>query len=404
MNHKRQIKQGIRANANQFFLLVLTNALVGGMLGMERTVVPVMAQQSFELHHRTTILSFIMVFGLSKAVSNYLAGGYSGRWGRKRLLVLGWLFGLPVPLLLMWAPSWGWVLVANALLGIHQGFAWSSTVIMKIDLAGPGQRGLATGINEFAGYIAIGLTAYWTGLLADVHGIRPYPFYVGLGLAIAGLALSLFLVRDTSHFLSLESDTAPRRGMPATIPDTARTNQVLWTVTQAGFINNLNDGVIWGLLPIFLLRQELTLERIGLVVALYPAVWGFGQLFAGRLGDLLSIKALLVGGMLIQAVALFGFTQTSQWPGLLTASAALGFGTALVYPNFLTAIANVLKPHRRSAGIGIFRFWRDLGYAAGALLAGVMADRFNPAASLTGIAALTLLSALILKWYFPPRI
>ncbi|GAB2470667.1 MFS transporter [Hymenobacter qilianensis] len=379
-------------------MLVLINAFVGGMVGLERTILPRLAEQEFHLVARSAILSFIVVFGLTKAAANYYAGAWATRVGRKNLLLIGWLFGVPVPLLLLWAPSWGWVIAANVLLGLNQGLAWSSTVVMKIDLVGPKQRGLAMGLNESAGYLAVAATAFASGWLATEYGLRPYPFYLGIALAVLGLLSSLG-VRDTRHHVALEASQAPAgpTGPPLSFWDVTWRHPNLGSVTQAGLVNNLNDGMVWGLLPLLLASKGFTLTQIGTVAAVYPAVWGLGQLVTGPLADRYCKKDLLFWGMLLQGAVLLAMLFPSSYPAFVLLAALLGAGTALVYPTFLAAIAEYAPPAQRAPSVGIFRLWRDAGYAVGALLTGVLADTLGLAAPLVAIGGLTGLSALIIR-------
>ncbi|GAB2798173.1 MFS family permease [Hymenobacter luteus] len=390
---------GLRENWHQFSLLVLVNAFVGGMVGLERTILPRLAEQEFHLVARSAILSFIVVFGLTKAVANYYAGAWANTVGRRNLLVIGWLIGLPVPLLLLWAPSWGWVIFANVLLGLNQGLAWSSTVVMKIDLVGPKQRGLAMGLNESAGYLAVAATAFASGWLATEYGLRPYPFYLGIALAVLGLLGSL-LVRDTRHHVALEAAQAPAgssAGPPLSFWDVTWRHPNLGSVTQAGLVNNLNDGMVWGLLPLLLASKGFTLTQIGTVAAVYPAVWGLGQLVTGPLADRLCKKDLLFWGMLLQGAVLLAMLFTSSYPVFLLLAGLLGAGTALVYPTFLAAIAEYAPLAQRAHSVGIFRLWRDAGYAIGALLTGVLADTLGLGAALAAIGGLTVLSSLVIR-------
>ena len=390
---------GLRENWRQFSLLVLINAFVGGMVGLERSILPRLAEQEFHLVARSAILSFIVVFGLTKAVANYYAGAWANRIGRKNLLVIGWVFGLPVPLLLLWAPSWGWVIAANVLLGLNQGLAWSSTVVMKIDLVGPKQRGLAMGLNESAGYLAVAATAFASGWLATEYGLRPYPFYLGIALAVLGL-LSSLLVRDTRAHVVLEAAQAPATpaGPPLSFWDVSWRHPNLGSVTQAGLVNNLNDGMVWGLLPLLLASKGFTLTQIGTVAAVYPAVWGLGQLVTGPLADRLCKKDLLFWGMLLQGAVLLAMLFTDAYPVFLLLAGLLGAGTALVYPTFLAAVAEYAPLAQRAHSVGIFRFWRDAGYAIGALLTGVLADAFGLGAALAAVGGLTVLSALVVRY------
>jgi MFS family permease len=394
---------GLRANLAQFTLLVGVNALVGGMLGQERTVLPLLAGQVFGLQAVTAALTFILAFGAVKAVTNLAAGALSDRYGRKPVLVAGWLFGLPVPPLLLWAPSWGWVVAANVLLGLHQGLAWSTTVIMKIDLVGPERRGLAMGLNEAAGYGAVAATAYLTGLIAARYGLRPEPFYLGLAYAGLGLAASVLLVRETHGHARQE---AAGRGPDASgVGDTPTLRQViavtsfreraLSAASQAGMVNNLNDGLAWGLLPLLYARAGLDVGRIGLLAAAYPAVWAVGQLLTGSLSDRLGRKGLIVGGMWLQAAALALIAATHGFAPWLAGAVALGAGTAMVYPTLLAAVGDVAHPRWRASAVGVYRLWRDGGFAVGALLTGVVADLLGLAAAVWVVAALTGLSGLV---------
>lgn len=399
------VQLGLRENARQFTLLVIVNAFVGGMVGLERTILPRLAEQEFHLVARTAILAFIVVFGLTKAGANYYAGAWANKVGRKNLLLIGWLFGLPVPLLLLWAPSWGWVIFANVLLGLNQGLAWSSTVVMKMDLVGPKQRGLAMGLNESAGYLAVAATAFASGWLATEYGLRPYPFYLGIALAVLGLLGSL-LVRDTRAHVALEAAQAPAgpAGPRLSFWDVTWRHPNLGSVTQAGLVNNLNDGMVWGLLPLLLATKGFTLTQIGTVAAVYPAVWGLGQLLTGPLSDRLCKKDLLFWGMLLQGAVLLAMLFASTYPVFLLLAALLGAGTALVYPTFLAAVAEFAPASQRARSVGIFRLWRDAGYAIGALLTGLLADAFGLPSALAAIGGLTVLSALVIRrrMYCPP--
>jgi MFS family permease len=386
---------GLRANWRQFALLVIVNAFVGGMVGIERTVLPMLAEQEFGIASRTAALSFIIAFGISKALANYFTGRLAGRYGRKALLVTGWLLALPVPFMLIYANAWSWIVAANILLGIHQGFAWSSTVVMKMDLVGEEDRGLAMGLNEFAGYLAVAVMAFVTGLLAAEFGPRPVPFEVGIGIALIGLVLSYFWVKDTGRHVEVASSTSvvPRLQQP--FLDTSLRHRVLGSVTQAGLVNNLNDGMLWGLLPVLLAGQGFTTGSIGAIAAVYPAVWGIGQLATGKLADLVDRKLLLVLGMVLQGMAILFLPYVVSQGAYVALSATLGLGTALVYPTFLATIAAHTHPQQRAESLGIFRLWRDLGYAIGALLTGLIADRFGLTASILAIGGITVASGLI---------
>lgn len=393
----QKVQLGLRENWKQFTLLVIINAFVGGMVGLERSILPRMAEVEFHLSAKTAILSFIVVFGIVKALTNYFAGTLSNRFGRKKLLVVGWLFALPVPFILMTASSWNWVIAANILLGINQGLAWSSTVVMKIDLVGQKQRGFAMGLNEFAGYIAVAVVAFLTGLIASEYGLRPYPFYIGIGLSFLGLFGSFFFVKDTKGHLALEETTSTVQPLKNIFWDTTWKNKNLGSVTQAGLVNNLNDGMAWGILPILLASKGFNIADIGMVTAMYPAVWGIGQLFTGKMADYFCKKNLLFLGMLLQGLALVAFVFAQSFTNFIVLSAALGAGTALVYPTFLATVAENTHPVDRAQSIGIFRLWRDLGYAFGAILTGIVADLFGMPASIAIIGLLTIGSALVIQ-------
>ncbi len=395
----REIALGLKANWRQFSLLVLINAFVGGMVGIERTVVPLIGSEEFGIASTTLIVSFIVSFGVVKALANLVSGQLADRWGRKRVLVIGWLFGLPVPFMILWAPSWGWVIAANALLGISQGFAWSMTVIMKIDLVGPKGRGLAVGLNEFAGYLAVGVTAFLTGYLAGRYGLRPVPIYLGIGYAVLGAALSMLLVRDTSDHVRLELANHTKEASPLTFREvfalTSFRDRNLFAASQAGLVNNLNDGMSWGIFPLFFAANGLGIERIGILKAVYPAVWGLLQVATGPLSDRWGRKGLIVAGMWVQAAGLSLTALTRDFGWWLTASVLLGLGTAMVYPSLIAAVSDVSHPSWRARSLSVYRFWRDLGYAIGALLAGLIADFFGLAWAIGSIAALTFASGMV---------
>jgi MFS family permease len=396
---------GLRENLAQFSLLVVVNAFVGAMVGMERSILSPIAEQEFGLEARVAILSFIVVFGVSKALTNYLAGRLSDAVGRRRVLIGGWLVAAPVPFLLMWAPTWGWVLGANLLLGVSQGLTWSTTVIMKIDLAGPKNRGLAMGLNEFAGYFAVAGSALATGYIAAQYGLRPEPFYLGVAYVLLGLGLSVFLVRETRGHVAQEAKLSGE--LPTLRGPTQReiflrttfTDRELSSVTQAGLVNNLNDGMAWGLFPLLFAGAGLGLAQIGWLAALYPAVWGASQLVTGALSDRVGRKGLIAGGMVVQALGIAAVATGSAAPAFalglfVLGQVLLGLGTAMVYPTLLAAIGDVAHPSWRASSVGVYRLWRDLGYAIGALLAGIVADAFGLTTAVWLVAGLTLLSGL----------
>jgi MFS family permease len=390
---------GLRENVPQFALLVVVNAFVGAMVGMERSILPAIAEQEFHLVARTAILSFIMVFGVSKALTNYLAGRFADEVGRKPVLVAGWLIAVPVPFLLMWAPSWNWILAANLLLGMSQGFTWSTTVIMKIDLVGTERRGLAMGLNEFAGYVAVAGAALATGWIAARTGLRPDPFYLGIVFVAVGLGLSVLLVRETALHVALESS----RRAPSVNALTPR--EVFWrtsiadrhlsSISQFGLVNNLNDGMAWGLFPLFFADANMTLGRIATLAAIYPATWGIVQLATGAVSDRIGRKWLIVGGMWVQAVGIGVIIISKAFLGFAMGAALLGIGTAMVYPTLLAAIGDVALPAWRASSVGVYRFWRDLGYAVGALLAGISADVVGLSGAMWIVAGITALSGLV---------
>lgn len=394
------VKLGMRANLAQFSLLVGVNALVGGMLGQERTVLPLLAKSEFGLDGFTTALTFIMAFGLVKAATNFFAGAWSDRFGRKPVLIAGWLIGLPIPFLLMWAPTWGWVVAANVLLGMNQGLSWSATVIMKIDLAGPERRGLAMGINEAAGYLAVSGAALATGYIAATSGLRPEPFYLGVVFAGLGLGLSVLAVRETHSHVKHEAanhtgTTTSEMSTKQVFIETSFRNRSLSAVSQAGLVNNLNDGMAWGLLPIFYAGAGLSISRIGILAAIYPAIWGVGQLVTGGMSDRYGRKWMIVGGMGLQGLAIAGIALGSSFGTWIVTGVLLGIGTALVYPTLLAAVGDVAHPSWRASSVGAYRLWRDAGFAVGAILTGVIADAFNARAAIVVVAILTAVSGLI---------
>lgn len=392
------LRLGIRENRYQFALLVVINGFVGGMVGLERSILPVLAEQEFHVAAQTAVLGFIIAFGLAKAFANYLAGRLSDAWGRRNVLIAGWVLAAPVPFVLMWAPSWGWVIAVNVLLGLSQGLSWSAAVIMKIDLAGPKHRGLAMGINECAGYVMVALAALATGYIAQVYGLRPAPFYLGAGFVVLGLTLSLGWARDTRAHAALESAHSEQERMPAPKSPfwhTTLKHPALSAATQAGLVNNLNDGVAWGLLPLLFVASGLELSAVGVLAAIYPAVWGLGQLLTGGLSDRYGRRGLIAWGMAVQAVGLVAVTQTASFGGFALAMVLLGAGTAMVYPTLLAAIGDVTAPSWRASAVGTYRLWRDLGYVVGALLAGTLADRYDLRTPILAAAALTLASGVV---------
>ena len=394
------MRLGLSENLAQFTLLVVVNAFVGAMVGLERSILSAIAQQEFHLAVKAAILSFIVVFGMSKALTNYLAGRLSDRFGRKHVLVAGWVVSLPVPFLLMWAPTWNWVLAANVLLGVSQGLTWSTTVIMKIDLVGPKQRGLAMGLNEFAGYAALASSALATGWIATRYGLRPEPFYLGVAYVVVGLAISALLVRETRHHVAHEMSKHAASAQSSfsqreIFRRTSLTDRNLSSVSQAGLINNLNDGMAWGLFPLVFATGGMTIAQIGLLAAIYPAVWACAQIYAGALSDRVGRKWLIACGMWVQAVGI-GVTAVSvQFWAFATGAVLMGLGTAMVYPTLLAAIGDVAHPSWRASAVGVYRLWRDLGYAIGALIAGVTADIFGLSAAVWLVAAITLASGII---------
>jgi MFS family permease len=390
------IKLGLKENWQQFSLLVIINAFVGGMVGMERSILPKIAEAEFHIAARTAILSFIIVFGIAKAITNYFTGTLAGKLGKKNLLIIGWLLGIPVPFMLMYAQDWNWIVVANVLLGINQGLTWSSTVMMKIDLVGERKRGFAMGLNEFAGYLAVAVVAFLTGWIAGNYGLRPFPFYVGVGLSFVGLLSSWLFVKDTHAHVAHESVSSNIRRLKNIFWETSWKDRNLGSVSQAGLINNLNDGMVWGILPMLLASRNFEMEEIAIIISIYPAVWGIAQIITGRMADSFCKKDMLFWGMIIQAVALSLFLVSSTMGQFIILSVLLGWGTAMVYPTFLASIAEHTHPLDRAKSVGIFRLWRDLGYAVGALLTGIIADLFGLNASIILVGALTFASAIII--------
>ena len=393
---------GLKENWQQFALLVLVNAFVGGMVGLERTVVPLVGSQEFGLVLKTAIFSFIISFGIVKAFSNLVSGALADSIGRKKVLVAGWIVGVPVPFMIMLAPSWGWIVAANVLLGVNQGLAWSMTVLMKIDLVGPRGRGLAVGLNEFAGYLAVGLTALATGYLASVYGLRPEPFYLGVAYAVFGLLVSVFLVRDTGEYVRLEMRSHPPEPDRVTFREVFTTTSLkdrnLFACSQAGLVNNLNDGMSWGVFPLFFSTFGLGVGRIGILKAVYPAVWGILQIVTGPLSDRLGRKWLIVGGMWVQAGGIFVTVAGRSFGWWLSGSILLGLGTAMVYPALIAAVSDSSHPSWRARSLSVYRFWRDLGYAVEALSAGIIADTLGLSIAIGSVGLLTFLSDVIVAF------
>jgi MFS family permease len=393
------IRLGLRENLAQFSLLVVVNAFVGAMVGIERSILPLLADREFHLAARSAMLSFIVVFGVTKALTNYAAGRLSDRIGRKQVLVAGWIVAIPVPFLLMWAPTWTWILVANAFLGVSQGLTWSTTVIMKIDLVGSARRGFAMGLNEFAGYGALAGAALLTGWIAARQGLRPDPFYPGVAFMAIGLALSLLFVRETRGHVTLEStfNMAPSEPMSAreVFWKTTLTDRNLSSVSQAGLVNNLNDGMVWGLFPLLFAAANLSIDRIGALAAIYPATWSVGQLATGALSDQIGRKWFIAGGMWVQAAGIAAVIVANGFAGFAFGGVLLGVGTAMVYPTLLAAIGDVAAPAWRASSVGVYRLWRDLGYAVGAVLAGLTADAFGLKDAMWVVAVITFLSGVI---------
>jgi MFS family permease len=389
--------QGLRENWLQFTLLVIINAFVGGMVGLERSILPEIASVDFGMDSKTAILSFIIVFGVTKALANYYTGRLANKWGRKNLLVIGWLFALPIPLLLIFAANWNYIIFANVLLGINQGLCWSSTVVMKIDLVGQKDRGLAMGLNEFSGYLAVGLVTFFTAYIADQYGLRPYPFYLGIAMAILGLLMSMLFIKDTAVMIHQEKADIKASHASNVFYETTIKNKNLSSTTQAGLVNNLNDGMIWGLLPMLLLSKSISVEEIGLIAGIYPAVWGLGQLFTGKMADHYNHRKMLFNGMLLQGIAICVMVYADVTWHYMVLCAILGLGTAIVYPTFLVVVAENTTPQQRPESIGVFRLWRDLGYAIGALLSGIIADAFGINVAIMCIGVITIFSSLVIR-------
>jgi MFS family permease len=394
------VRLGLRANARQFTLLVALNALVGGLVGLERSVLPLIGKHDFGLRSSSAILAFVVAFGAAKALTNLAAGDLADRVGRKRLLVAGWLVALPVPIMIGLAPSWWFIVAANLLLGINQGLAWSMTVVMKIDLAGPARRGLALGLNEAAGYLGVAVTAFATGALAASYAPRTVVWVGAALIAVTGLLVSVFAVRDTGAQVRLEQQAhtavePARAGLRGALANGLK-DPVLRSCNQAGLVNNLNDALAWGLAPLYLAAHGASVRQIGIVAAAYPLIWGFGQLGTGWLSDHTGRKPLIASGMLVQAIALglllFG---NGRFAPSLAAAVLLGVGTAMVYPTLIAAVSDATQPRQRARVVGVYRFWRDFGFVLGALIAGIGADATSPRTAILLVALLTAASGLI---------
>ncbi|MGI8708229.1 MAG: MFS transporter [Actinomycetota bacterium] len=390
----RPISLGIGANLAQFALLVGVNGLVGALVGQERSLVPLLGERVFAVGSSTALMLFIVSFGIAKAAANLAAGYFADRIGRRKVLLVGWAFGVPVPLALMLAPGWGWVIAANVLLGINQGLAWSSTVVMKIDLAGPRQRGLAMGLNEFAGYLAVAISAIATGWLASRYGLRPEPLFLGLAIAGLGLGLSVLFVKETAGHMELEKGSSVGKSFSEVAALASFRHRGLASVSRTGLVNNANDALAWGLLPVLMLAQGLSTFQIGTIAAVYPAVWGIAQLATGAWSDRVGRRLPVAIGMWTQAVALLWFWAADGFSQMVGAAILLGCGTALTYPALLAAVGDLAAPSWRASAVGVYRTWRDGGYVVGALTAGVLADLFSPGTALVAVAGATALSGL----------
>lgn len=394
---EKNVQLGLKENWKQFALLLIVNAFVGGMVGLERTILPELAEKEFLIVATSAILSFIIVFGVVKAITNYFTGVLANKVGRKNLLIIGWIIAIPIPFILMYAEHWSWIIFANVLLGINQGLTWSSTVVMKIDLVGEKHRGFAMGLNESFGYFSIALVALTTGWIASEYGLRPYPFYQGIGFVVLGLIISIFFIKDTAKHVAAETKTNSIKPLKNVFWDTTWKDNNLGSISQAGFVNNLNDGMIWGVLPIVLASRGFSLKNIAIIVAIYPAVWGIGQLVTGKLSDHYNKKMMLFIGMALQGMALILMFWATSNLQFIILSSLLGAGTAIVYPTFLSAIASFTNPNQRAQSIGAFRLWRDLGYAFGALLTIIIAQFFEVDITIIAIGILTVLSSIIIK-------
>ena len=390
-NNDKSIRLGLRPNLNQFLILVLVNAFVGSMIGLEQTVVPLIGAEEFDIQSNALVVSFIASFGLVKAILNLFAGKISDRWGRKNVLILGWLFGIPVPIILLLGPDWNWIVIANVFLGINQGLTWSMTVNMKIDLVGKEKRGFALGFNEFSGYFAVAIVGFVTGYIASIYGLKPYPFYLGILFAILGFLISWLIVKDTRKFTLLEikaqdeSKSVDENNVDANrnmkfvkvFLQTSWKNRSLLAISQAGLVNNLIFGVSWGLFTLYFSSFGLSTNDIGFLKALHPGIWGILQLVTGFLSDTIGRKILIFPGMFIQSLGIWIVLYSQGFFGWIVGMSFLGFGTALVYPTLLAAISDIAHPSWRATSLGVYRFWRDMGFVIGAIGIGFIADSFN---------------------------
>jgi MFS family permease len=388
-------KLGLKENWRQFSLLVIINAFVGGMVGLERNLLPQLAEIEFGMVSKAAMLSFIIAFGTSKAICNYFTGKLANKLGRKNLMLVGWLFAIPIPFILIHAQDWYLIVLANLLLGVNQGLTWSMAVVMKMDLVGYKKRGFAVGVNEFAGYVSVGIVAFLSSYIADKYGIRPYPFYLGIFFSFSGLLFSFFFLKDTFQHTITEAFSTSASVLKNVFLETSFTHKSLSSITQAGLINNLNDGMIWGLLPLLLYEKHFSITQIGFLTAIYPTVWGLGQLFTGKFSDVYSKRLLLFWGMILQAIAILLLAFSTSQLHFIGLGVALGLGTALVYPTFINAIADFIHPSQRAEALGVFRFWRDAGYVFGAILTGILADFFGLQFPIVIVGLLTGLSAII---------
>ncbi len=398
------VQLGVRKNGSQISTLLLIVVFIGAVVGVERSVLPLLAASEFGIVSATATISFLVAFGFAKAIANFLAGDLAGRIGRRRILLVAWGFGIPVPLLLMWAPSWGWIGFANVLLGVNQGLAWSTTQIMKMDLAGPRRRGLVMGLNECAGYLAVAAAALGAGYLAAAYGPRPAPYFIALGAAVLGFGVTLLAARDTAAHVELERAADPPSGSVGRFGQDRWARAHLWAANQAGLINNLKEGVVWGLLPIYFAGQDLDLRQIGWLTGTYPAVWGLVQLATGPLSDRIGRRSLIVGGLLLQSLALVGFTSLHGFAQWIATVVALGIGTALVYPTLIAQVGDLAGSALRASAVGRYRLWRDLGYVVGGLLAGLLTDWLDFRATFLIIALLFVSSGIVARVFLPPSV